>query len=86
MLQIYGDFISIQPANEKVFAYFKVLADSPRLLVILSFTSETTPYDLKEIDGILDSKLILGNYDNVPDLTTSTISLRPYEARLYSLA
>lgn len=85
--QTYGNFVSVQPSNEKVFAYLKLLADSPRLLVLLNFTSEAVPYELKEVDGILHAKLVLGNHDGVATgLSSSSIELQPYETRLYSLA
>lgn len=79
--------MSLDTPNEKVFAYLKQLADSPRMLVLLNFTAETVPYEVKEVEGILDAKLILGNYDGVATTLSSTsISLQPYETRLYSLA
>jgi oligo-1,6-glucosidase len=78
---IYGGFADIDPAHAQVFAYTRTLGEA-RYLVVLHFGSEPLSYTLPK--GIQTGQWIFGNYAPADEQST-TLSLHPYEARIYAL-
>lgn len=81
-MQTYGIFTLLSPDDESVFAYTKDY-QSERVIVALNFTDSTVDYDGLPDAGDMDDSV--GNYgDEVPSITEGMVSLRPWEAVVYS--
>ncbi len=78
---IYGGFADIDPSHAQVFAYTRTLGEA-RYLVVLHFGSEPLSYTLPK--GIQTGQWIFGNSAPAGEQST-TLSLHPYEARIYTL-
>ncbi len=76
---INGRFNLLAEDDEQVFAYTRTL-DEEQLLVVCNFSGDTPVFNVPE--GFNEAKLLLGNYDDSGELE-ETITLRPYEARIY---
>jgi len=82
---VYGDYTDLLPDHETVFAFTRSLsADSgpERVLVVLHFDDATETFDLPV--GCDDATLLECNYDR-EDTEPETVTLAPYEARVYEL-
>jgi len=82
---VYGDYTDLLPNHETVFAFTRSLsADSgtERILVVLHFDDATETLDLPV--EYADATLLEGNYD-CDDTDPGTVTLAPYEARVYEL-
>lgn len=80
---VYGTYQILMENDEKIYAYTRTLGDE-KLLVITNFSKDEPVFELPE-DITFDSKeLLISNYDEV-DGDISSITLRPYEARVYLL-
>ncbi|AAV45283.1 alpha-glucosidase [Haloarcula sp. JP-Z28] len=82
---VYGDYTDLLPDHETVFAFTRSLsADSgtERILVVLHFDDATETLDLPV--EYADATLLEGNYD-CDDTDPGTVTLAPYEARVYEL-
>ncbi|MBL7790696.1 MAG: alpha-glucosidase C-terminal domain-containing protein, partial [Saprospiraceae bacterium] len=76
---IYGDFADVDPAHTQVFAFTRTLGEA-RYLVVLHFGSEPLSYTLPK--GIQTGQWVFGNYAPADEQST-TLSLHPYEGRIY---
>ncbi|SFR46012.1 glycoside hydrolase family 13 protein [Halogeometricum limi] len=80
---VYGDYDLQTPNHEDVWAYTRTL-DDDQLFVVLNFSDDETTYDVSA-EFVGDASLELSNYD-AEDGVAATLSLRPWEARVYRLA
>ncbi|EMA29792.1 glycoside hydrolase family 13 protein [Haloarcula japonica] len=82
---VYGDYTDLRPDHETVFAFTRSLATdsgTERLLVVLHFDDAAETFDLPV--EYADSTLLECNYDH-DDPDPGTVTLAPYEARVYEL-
>ncbi|KAF9507436.1 glycoside hydrolase family 13 protein [Hydnum rufescens UP504] len=83
---LYGSFRLVVPQDERIFAFEREL-DGERALVLLNFTQTTVEFTLPPdaLANDFDSlRLRLANYALVESLLSRTVSLKPYEGRLYT--
>ena len=78
---VYGEYELLLPDHESVWAY-RMELDDEAVLVALNFDDTETTVTLP--DAGQASNLLIGNYDNA-EPTGETLTLRPYEARVYEL-
>jgi len=78
---VYGDYKDLDPDHPTVFAYTRTLGLEGNL-VVLNVSREVVPYRLA--GGIEPGRMLLGNLDDGGD-SGATLTLRPWEARLYRL-
>jgi oligo-1,6-glucosidase/alpha-glucosidase len=82
---VYGDYTDLLPDHETVFAFTRSLSansETERVLVVLHFDDATETVDLPV--EYVDATLLEGNYDR-DDTDPETVTLAPYEARVYEL-
>ena len=79
---IYGDYEIIDPGNEDLYVYKRILEKS-KLLIILNFKEYECKFD--KVDGLKDKKIIISNYADTK-FDQNTIVLRPYEAIIFELS
>ncbi|WP_117160921.1 alpha-glucosidase [Paraliobacillus sp. X-1268] len=80
---LYGSYDLIGEEHDYVYAYTRTHDDNTVLITVNLFESETTitlPDEFKN----KERSLLLSNY-KVQESNTTTLSLRPYEARVYQL-
>ncbi|GEL08912.1 glycoside hydrolase family 13 protein [Salisediminibacterium halotolerans] len=82
----YGSYDLLMPKDEAVFAYRREL-NGTTALVITNLTDEQAEWTAdKEASALSAQDLQLINYPDYPDHSNAlTVSLRPYEARVYLL-
>ncbi|MDS0276654.1 alpha-glucosidase [Halomicroarcula sp. S1AR25-4] len=82
---VYGAYDDLLPDHESVYAYTRTMTengDTEQVLVVLNFFDERPTVELPvEYD---EATLLLSNYDRADD-APDTVSLAPYEARIYRL-
>ncbi|WP_135302833.1 glycoside hydrolase family 13 protein [Haloarcula amylovorans] len=82
---VYGDYCDLLPNHESVYTYTRTLdtnEGTERLLVVLNFFGDETTVEVPvEFET---ATLLLSNYDRDDDDPT-TVTLAPYEARVYDL-
>ncbi len=79
---VYGDYTLLDKDNPKVYAYTRV-GNGKRMLIVLNFSS-TAARTKTGLSG--KANVLLSNYANgATTIDPATISLRPYEAVVYSL-
>ena len=76
---VYGDYVDLDPGNAQIYAYTRTLG-AAHFLTVLNFSAIPTEYVLPA--GITPASLALGNL-TVPPTETTTLHLRPWEARIY---
>ena len=76
---VYGNYLDLDPGNAQIYAYTRTLG-AARFLIVLNFSTIPTEYVLP--GGIAAGTLALGNLA-VPPTETTTLHLRPWEARIY---
>jgi len=83
---LYGSFRLVVPQDERIFAFEREL-DGERALVLLNFTQTTVEFTFPS-DALVNDfdslRLRLANYALVESLLSRTVSLKPYEGRLYT--
>lgn len=77
---VYGDYADLDPKHPSVFAYTRTLGPE-QYLVIENFSSASVSYTLP--GGRKAEKLELSNYPASHEAQNTTLSLRPWEARIY---
>jgi oligo-1,6-glucosidase len=77
-----GDFTMLLPDDEQVYAFTRRLGDV-ELLVLGNFSGGTAVVDVPDADAWVAGELLLGNYpaESVP--AAASLTLRPWEARVY---
>jgi oligo-1,6-glucosidase len=81
---VYGSYDLILAEDDKVYAFTRTL-DDDRLLVILNFSGQTTPFAAPGNISYSKAELLIANYNIDPAEDIRRFSLRPYEARVYRL-
>ena len=76
---VYGDYTDLDPDNAQIYAYTRTLG-ATRFLIVLNFSTIPTEYVLP--GGMSPGTLVLGNLPAPPSEST-TLHLRPWEARIY---
>ncbi|WP_336357827.1 glycoside hydrolase family 13 protein [Haloarcula sp. CGMCC 1.6347] len=82
---VYGDYTDLLPEHETVFAFTRSLSTdsgTEKVLVVLHFDDATETFDLPV--EYADATLLACNYDH-DDPDPETVTLAPYEARVYEL-
>lgn len=81
---VYGAYDLILESHEQIYAFTRTL-DNDRLLVILNFTADTPAFVPPSTLAFTGKQLLIANYevDSAEDI--QTLTLRPYEARVYRL-
>jgi oligo-1,6-glucosidase len=81
---IYGSYDLILAADKEIYAFTRTYQED-RLLILLNFTLDTPVFTLPADISFLDKELLISNYpvDSTEDI--HSLTLRPYEARVYRL-
>lgn len=82
---VYGDYSIVDAENEQVYAFTRSLG-SEQLLVILNFYEQTAEFTLVGDDvsfDISNAELLISNYEITSHQDMNSLTLRPYEARVY---
>jgi len=77
---VYGDYTLLDEENEKVYSYLRTY-ENQKLLVITNYSADDLMYEVPA--EFANGELLIGNYPDVSGMLEKTISLRPYEARVY---
>ena len=72
---IYGDFLDLEPSNEKLFIY-KRWDKQKTFIIVLNFSNDRTHWDIHNFDSM---RLVISNYKK----SLYTRSVDPWEARVY---
>lgn len=78
---VNGDFTMLLPNDSVIYAYTRSL-NGVTLLVLGNFSSDEVPVPIEDADDWASSTLLLGNYP-APESGDGTLTLRPWEARIY---
>ncbi|MGP7816373.1 glycoside hydrolase family 13 protein [Niallia sp. 01092] len=78
----YGTFDLIDEENEEVFSYTRTL-DDEKIVVIVNMTSSEAVFNSQEVE-LHSRNLLLANYEVEEHPAVNSLSLKPYEARVYS--
>jgi oligo-1,6-glucosidase len=79
---VYGNYTDLRPNCENIWLYTRETVDK-KILVVNNFTNQTKTIPMKLL---LENKhLILANYTDIDESYSESVSLRPFEARIYSL-
>ncbi|WP_254271273.1 glycoside hydrolase family 13 protein [Haloarcula marina] len=79
---VYGTYTDLCPDHESVWAY-RMELDEVAVLVTLNVSASVTSVTID--DAARSTALLVANYDDAPTVTDANLTLRPYEARVYSL-
>jgi oligo-1,6-glucosidase len=80
---IYGDYELLAPEDDALYAYTRTIGDDRRLIA-LNWSDTAIERSLASAVGEETGDVLLGNYDD-PGTDLSSLSLAPYEARVYRL-
>ena len=72
---IYGDFLDLEPSNEKLYIY-KRWDKQKTFIVVLNFSDDMAQWDIHNFDSM---RLVISNYKK----SVYTKSVDPWEARVY---
>ena len=72
---IYGDFLDLEPSNEKLYIY-KRWDKQKTFIIVLNFSDDRTHWDIHNFDSM---RLVISNYKK----SVYTKSVDPWEARVY---
>ena len=72
---IYGDFLDLEPSNEKLYIY-KRWDQQKTYFIILNFSDDKVLWDINNFDSM---RLVISNYKK----SVYTKSINPWEARVY---
>lgn len=81
---VYGDYAILAEEHEQVYAYLRTLGEE-RLLVMLNFFGRPAAFELPASVIFEEKTLVISNYGVQPEEDIRSLSLRPYEARVYRL-
>jgi len=84
-IMVYGSYELILPDNDHIYAYTRDL-NGQQLLIILNFFGEPAEFILPDELAHASRELMISNYDDIEaSADIRRFTLRPYEARVYSL-
>ena len=72
---IYGDFLDLEPSNEKLYIY-KRWDKQKTFIIVLNFSDDMAQWDIQNFDSM---RLVISNYKK----SVYTKSVDPWEARVY---
>lgn len=78
----YGTFDLVDEENNQVFAYTRTL-DDKKMVIITNLSAEEAVFENRVVE-LEHENLLLANYAVEEHEPTTSISLQPYEARLYT--
>ncbi|WP_062352485.1 glycoside hydrolase family 13 protein [Bacillus kwashiorkori] len=78
---VYGDYKLLDKENEQIFAYLRSY-NGERLLVVNNFTADTVEFRMP-VGEFTPTSLLISNYEVEANLPSETLTLRPYETRVY---
>ena len=81
---VYGTYDLILESHQEIYAFTRTL-ESDRLLVILNFTKNQPVFELPNSVSLSSTQLLIGNYPVDEGEGIRSLTLRPYEARVYTL-
>ncbi len=81
---VYGKYELILEEHPQIYAFTRTL-DDDRLLVMLNFSEESPYFSLPDQISFTSQDLLISNYPVDPTQDIRSITLRPYEARVYRL-
>lgn len=81
---VYGAYDLILAEDEQIYAFTRTLGEE-KLLVICNFTNDTPLFELPTNITYQTHSLLISNYDVSGEDDIRSITLRPYEARVYML-
>jgi len=79
---VYGSYELILPEHAQIYAFTRTLGEE-RLLVILNFSQEPVVFTLPGDFEYSRASLLIGNYPVDPAGDIRSLTLQPYEARVY---
>lgn len=82
--QFYGSFTPVDEENETIFAYIRSQGNFG-YLIILNWSADDYTWQVPEEVILGNSILMIGNYEVKPRYLMSEVTLRPYEARIYTI-
>jgi hypothetical protein len=82
--QFYGSFTAVDEENEKIMAYIRSQGVFG-YLIMLNWTTEDCEWTIPDDIYIGASVLMIANYEVSGRVLHQKITLRPYEARIYTL-
>jgi oligo-1,6-glucosidase len=77
---VYGDFEDLDPQHPNIFAYTRTLG-SEKYLMVENFSSSPVAYTLP--NGLKAANLLLTDIPGSHEANVSTLSLAPWESRIY---
>ncbi|MFC0470644.1 alpha-glucosidase [Halalkalibacter kiskunsagensis] len=81
---VYGTYDLILEEDEKIYAYTRTFGEE-KLLVMCNFTKEEAEFELPEGIHFESIQLLINNYHVQSSVDISSITLKPYESRVYLL-
>ncbi|MFP3721795.1 alpha-glucosidase [Niallia circulans] len=78
----YGTFDLVDEENKQVFAYTRTL-DDKKIVIISNLSAEEAVFENRVVE-LEHENLLLANYSVDEHEPTTSISLKPYEARMYT--
>jgi oligo-1,6-glucosidase len=81
---VYGAYDLLLETHEQIYAFTRALEDD-HLLVILNFSREMTAFAFPDSVPLSGKELLISNYEVDPTEDIHSITLRPFEARVYRL-
>ena len=81
---VYGGYELILEEHPQIYAFTRTL-DDDRLLVMLNFSEESPYFSLPGQISFTSQDLLISNYPVDPTQDIRSMTLRPYEARVYRL-
>ncbi|MEK4825615.1 alpha-glucosidase [Niallia sp. FSL W8-0951] len=78
----YGTFDLVDEENKQVFAYTRTLEDK-KMVIISNLSAEEAVFENRVVE-LEHENLLLANYSVEEHEPTTSISLKPYEARMYT--
>ncbi|ANB59524.1 oligo-1,6-glucosidase [Anoxybacillus amylolyticus] len=81
---VYGAYDLILAEDEQIYAFTRTLGEE-KLLVICNFTNDTPLFELPTNITYQTHSLLISNYDVSGEDDIRSITLRPYESRVYVL-
>ncbi|MEM1505625.1 alpha-glucosidase [Domibacillus sp. 8LH] len=79
---VYGEYDLLFEDHPHIYAFTRSY-QGEQLLVVANFTDQELPFAKLEETMFEEYDLLIGNYDSHDEKNESTITLRPYEARVY---
>ena len=83
-IMVYGSYDLILDDDAQVYAFTRTL-QAEQLLVILNFSQQTTTFHIPSAMPLTGLSLLISNYTVDAKEVVQTITLRPYEARVYHM-